>query len=452
MKILLINPKSSSAKILPLGLAYLSSVLIEEGHELDVWDMTIEPNKKIKYDYDVFGITSTTPTIIEAWKMTENIKRQNPNCTVILGGAHPTALPKESLDRRSVDIIIRGEGEETIKEVCKKLEKNKSLKDVRGISFKKEGKVINNPDRPFIEDINEIPFPRWELFDIKKYQPIQPLLTNRKSMNIMTSRGCPFNCNFCFKGIFGRRYRMRSVSNIIEEWRILVEKYKVEEIGIQDDLFNFNKKRVIDFCKNIRKEGLDIFWCTPNGIRADYTDKEILTSMKKAGCYRIAYGVENGNQEYLDKIVGKRVKLEQIKKAVKLARNLGFKIGASFILGNIKETISTMKQTVDFACSIPIDYPLFCIATPYPVTRLYLYVIRNYKLLVNSWDEYSAISGKCYFECENFTKEIVERMFKYAYRKFYLRPSYAFQKIFDIDNWENIINLTQGLFHYIGGA
>jgi radical SAM superfamily enzyme YgiQ (UPF0313 family) len=405
----------------------------------------------LNYDYDVFGITSTTPTIVKAWKLAKNIKKNNPNCSIILGGPHPTALPEESLNHEGVDVIVRGEGEETIKEVCEKLEKRKSLIDVKGISYKDSGKIRHNISRPYIENLDKIPFPRWDLFDVKKYQPIQPLLTNRKSMNIMTSRGCPYNCNFCFKEIFGRKYRMRSVENIVEEWRILVEKYKVEEIGIQDDLFNFDKKRVIDFCKNIRSEGLDVLWCTPNGIRADHADKEVLINMKKAGCYRISYGVENGNQNYLDNVVGKCIKLEQIRVATKLARNLKFKIGASFVLGNIKETISTMKQTIDFACSLPIDYALFSIATPYPVSRMYLYVIKNCKLLVKSWEEYSAVSGKCYFECENLTKDIVENMFKYAYRRFYLRYSHILSKISDINNWENMMNLVEGVIHYIGG-
>lgn len=453
MKILFVVPNVelniSVSQVIPLGLAYLASTLIEDGHEVDILDKRVESNAKMKDDYDLVGITATTPLIVKAWEISKEVKEFNPDCKVLLGGPHPTVLPDESLQQEAVDIVVRGEGEETIKEVCKNIEKNETLKGVKGTSYKENGKIIHNINRPFIEDLDKIPFPKWELFDLKKYQPIQLLLTTKKSLNILTSRGCPYNCNFCYKGIFGYKYRMRSVPNLIEEWRLLVEKFKVEEIGIQDDLFNFNKKRVVEFCKELIKEGLDIPWCTPNGIRADYVDKEILSNMKRAGCYRTAYGVENGNQDYLDNVIKKGIKLQQIMKATRITKRLGLKLSASFILGNVGETISTMKQTINFACSLPIDYALFNIATPYPGTRLYEIVKANGKILVNSWEEYSAVEGKCYFEYGGLKKDIVEKMFRYAYRRFYLRPKNITKNILEINNWSNIKNLIQGISHYI---
>jgi len=452
MKILFVVPnaeiKVAASQVLPLGLAYLASTLIEEGHDVKILDKRIEKNGKIKDNFDLVGITATTPLITKAWEISKEAKEFNPNCQVVLGGPHPTVLPEESLQQDSVDIIVRGEGEDTIKEVCKNIEKNKTLKDVKGISYKENGKIIHNPDRSFIEDLDKISFPKRELFNLKKYQPIQPLLTTRKSLNIITSRGCPYNCNFCYKGIFGCKYRMRSVSNLIEEWRLLVENFKVEEIGIQDDLFNFDKKRVIEFCRELIKEGLDVPWCTPNGIRVNYVDREVLSVMKRAGCYRIAYGIENGNQDMLN-MMGKGITLQQVRDATRIAKTVGLKIAGSFILGNAGENVSTMMQTINFACSLPIDYALFNIATPYPGTRLFELVKTNGKILVKSWEEYSAIEGKCYFEYGNLKKDIVENMFRYAYRRFYLRSNNITKNIIDFKNWSNIKNLAQGLKHFI---
>lgn len=445
MKILLIQPsariKAGNSRVIPLGLAYIASVLMEDGHSVKVVDEQINENRP--KDYDLVGMTATTPLITRAWELAKELKEGNPNCNIVIGGPHVSALPEESLQH--VDVVVRMEGEETIKELCNKLERGETLKAVRGISYKKDGKIRHNPDRKYIDNLDEIPFPAFELFDLKKYQPIQPLLTTNKSLNIMTSRGCPFNCNFCYKGVFGHKYRTRSVDNIVEEWSWIIEKFEIEEIGIQDDMFNIDKKRVIKLCEKLRSERLDTPWSTPNGIRVDLTNREILRAMKSSGCYRIAHGIEHGNQAMLDK-VGKGITLQQVRDAVKKAKELGLVVTGFFILGNIYETKITMRQTINFACSLPIDYAQFMIATPFPGTRLYEEVKNNCRLLVNSWDEYSQFESKCYFECGELKKNIVERMFKIAYRKFYMRPNYIARIL--ASNMTNLPNLINGVLHY----
>jgi radical SAM superfamily enzyme YgiQ (UPF0313 family) len=459
MKITLINPSPEiwiEARTLPLGLAYIAATLEKEGHKVEVIDLTIE--KREPDDPDLVGITATTPLIHEAWEIAKRVKEAG--ALTVLGGPHPSSLPGESLSKPYVDFVVRGEGEITMKELCRTLEakgiseRKKSsehlLKGIKGISYRKEGKIIHNPDRPYLKDLDSLPFPAYHLFPpLKDYTSPQPLLGGRiPAANIITSRGCPYNCNFCYKGTFGNFWRARSPENVIEEWSYLIRELKVKEIGIQDDLFNLDRERCLKICRLIRKERLNVPWSTPNGLRADRVDKELLLEMKRAGCYRVAFGVESGDQGILDRI-GKKIFLEKIKEAFRLTKEVGLKTIAFFMMGNLGETRETMEKTIKFARELKPDYAQFSAATPFPGTALYQEIKEKGKFLIEDWKEYSQFESTSYFEYEAINQELVEEMLKKAYRQFYLRPGYLLRFLLKGQTWRNLPRVFKGGFHFL---
>ncbi|MEW6039940.1 MAG: radical SAM protein, partial [Elusimicrobiota bacterium] len=311
MKILLVNPSASvwqQTKIIPLGLAYIAAVLEKAGHSVQVIDLNHEKSFVLPKTVDLVGITAASSTIEYAWDIAKQVKEKN--ILTVLGGPHVTILPEESLQHKEVDFVVRGEGEETIVELISSLEKNESLTNVRGISFKENNRIVHNQNRPFIENLDKLPFPAYHLFPpIKHYKSAQPFLARRRiSASIMTSRGCPFNCVFCYKGMFGHVWRSRSPENIIDEWKFLVKELKVKEIRIQDDIFNQDIKRAEKICEMIKDNNIIVPWSLPNGIRADKFNVTLISKMKQSGCFQVAFGVESGDQTVLNNI-GKKLDL-----------------------------------------------------------------------------------------------------------------------------------------------
>lgn len=417
MKILLINPKNvtwTGGTTLPLGLGYLASVLEYENHEVKCVDMqvslSVDIEKEVK-NSDVIGISACTPNIKEAWKIAKLAKDK----IVLLGGPHPTAMPEESLSKESVCVVVRGEGEETIREICK----STRFEQISGISYKKNGKIIHNPERPFIKNLDNIPFPARHLFPIEKYRA---KMHRRKNVgNILTTRGCPCDCNFCYKLVFGRDYRVRSAENVIEEWEQMLE-MKIEEINVTDDNFTVDKERVFQICEHIIGKKLNIPWTVSAGLRPDFISKEILEIMKRSGCYRVAFGAESGSQTILDK-TGKRIKLEQIRKAVELAKSVGLEVTLFFMVGNLYENRETIQETIEFAKKLNPDFVQFTIATPYPGTKMRETIKKDGVFLINDWEKYGSYEGRAYFEYKEIKKEIVESMYRKAYWQYYLRPN-----------------------------
>lgn len=435
-KVLLISPKNiawTGAVTLPLNLAYLASSLEQDGHEVKCVDMRLDPGVDIRSEMtnaDVVGISSCTPSIKEAWRLAGLAKREGK--LSILGGPHPTALPNESLQNSRADIIVRSEGEETIREICRDV----NLKKIKGISFRRGSRVVHNQPRPLIKDLNSLPFPARHLFDLKRYH--SALHKKRIVGDILTSRGCPYGCNFCFKAIFGRQYRTRSPSNVVAEWKQMLD-MGIEEIGMLDDNFAVDKKRAIKICEEIKKQKLVVDWSATGGIRVDSVSRDLLKAMKDAGCYRICLGAESGSQDVLDRNC-KGIRLEQIRNAMKLVKEFGFETVLFFIIGNLYEDEKTMQKTIDFAKEMDPDYVQFTVATPYPGTALYDIVKREGRFLVNDWEKYGSYEGKAYFEHGNLKKGVVEKMYIKAYRDFYLRPRRALKYI-----REGRVEVLQGL-------
>jgi anaerobic magnesium-protoporphyrin IX monomethyl ester cyclase len=489
MNILLVCPQSaelvgSHPSFLPLGVAYIAAVLEQDGHRVEVLDLSVaqyddqtfqeivrrgyyqsktlrvSENPKGFKAWDIIGFTVVTPTANQVYRLAGMVKAHS-DALVIAGGPHVTALPEEALNH-GIDIVVRGEGEATIRAVCQTLPAFENLATVQGISYiehgrqgclrSASGKIMHTPARDFIADLDTLPFPARHLFSPLESYKGQPILGAKLPIgNLMTSRGCPFNCNFCYKAIFGRKYRFRSTENILAEWRELIERYDVKEIAISDDLFNAHPARAIALCERIIKEKLVLPWSCPNGLRVDTASEELLHKMKQAGCYRVAFGVESGSQQILDKI-GKHVTLAQIETAFVNARKCGLRTTAFLMLGNPGDTEATMQATIAFTKKLGPDFAQFTIATPYPGTALYELVRKNGKLLVADWDDYDKYDDRVFFELDGLDNEVVLCMQRHAYREFYLQPRYIARKLLTRDTYKYFGRSLKGLLKFVIGG
>jgi anaerobic magnesium-protoporphyrin IX monomethyl ester cyclase len=431
LRVLLIDPKINlpiDVRNSPsLGLAYLAAVSEQRGDQVRVLDMQVEdvqlPQVVSQFPPDVVGITATTVQIESAWRVARELK-QVTKAAVVLGGPHPTVLPAESVERPEVDFVVRGEGESTWRELSDHLEKHESVADVAGITYRQNGEVVHSPDRPVIEDVDSIPFPAFHLFRMEHYSNLQPTLDDidGPSYPLLSSRGCPYRCNYCSQ-ILPRGWRARSPESVISEWRWLVKELGAAEIGVLDDSFNIDRKRALAICDQIIAEKLShVPWIMINGIRANLADEELLGRMREAGCIRTAFGVESGNQRILDEVIHKQLSLDQVRAAFQAAKAVGMETIGFFIIGLPGETEETMEDTIRFACELDPVVANFSMATPFPGTEMYDQVLEQGRLLVHNWDEYAFFENKAQFETDSLPGELVERKWREAYRRFYLRP------------------------------
>jgi len=434
MKILLLSPPTISAiKAVvgttgpPLGLAYLASMVREE-HDVRIVDSlaedyTFEDVKRIikKYDPDVVGITATTSMIPDAYIVARIVKKHNENAKVVIGGPHVTFLPERTFKECPyIDFIVRGEGEKTFKELIDALEKGKDTSKILGLSININGKTKNNPPRPLIKDLDSIPLPSYDLLPMDRYE-----VDGVRFGTIITSRGCPFNCIFCSSSLqFGRRWRGHSASRVLEELRILYDKYKIREIEFLDDLFTLNKRRVMKIARRIVEEGLDISWSASS--RVDMFTEDIAKAMKRAGCHTIYFGIESGSQKILN-FIGKGITLGQSLLAVKKAKKHGLNTMGSFVIGFPEETKEDVRKTIEFSKKVGVDFAQFTIATPYPGTRLWSYALSRKLILTFNWRKYTTLDPV--MKLKNFTSQQIRRMLQMAYLWFYMRPSYLIKDL-----------------------
>jgi anaerobic magnesium-protoporphyrin IX monomethyl ester cyclase len=418
----------------PLSLAYLAATSERRGDEVRVYDGNVErqslPDALREFNPDIVGISANTIQIKSAWRDAALV-RESSSAAVVLGGPHPSVLPDESLAQPGVDFVVRGEGEATWAELCGAIEGRPrsewaaAVEGVAGISHNLLGQVKHNPQRPPIQDLDGLPFPAYHLFKMDRYTNLQPTIDAPRvpSYPILTSRGCPYQCSYCCQ-TGPRLWRARSAESVVAEWRWLVQDLGAKEIGVLDDSFNIDRKRVLAICDLLIKEGLNhVPWIMINGIRANLADEELLTRMRQAGCIRTAFGVESGNQRILDDVIGKKLTLEQVRQAFRAARAAGMETIGFFIIGLPGETEETMEDTIRFACELDPLVANFSMATPFPGTRMYQQVKQGGRILVKDYDDYAFFEGRAAFEMPGLPAELVERKWKEAYRRFYWRPS-----------------------------
>ena len=456
MKVLLIQPnykriyayakkKEITPIFPPLGLAYIAAVLKQ--NKIDVKILEANANdldhKQIEecilnYSPDFVGITSTTSLIEEAHQIALLCPKK---MKVVIGGIHASSMPQETLEKfERFDYLIRGEGEYSFLELLQK----KPLSKIKGLSYKKNKKIIHNAERELNNKLDELPFPARELLPMNKY--FSAGAKQNPSDYILSSRGCPYQCIFCADHlVHGRKFRFRSPENIIKE---VEEIYKrgARDWDFVDDNFTLISDRVEKFCNLMIEKGLNkkMSWRCSNGIRVDRIDLKLLKKMKEAGCYMVSLGIESGNEEILNKMK-KDTNLEKVKKAVEWCKEAGIETRGLFMFGNLGEDEKTMKDTINFAKSLDLDTATFHITIPFPNTDYWKIIKDEGEIYPKNYRDYIAY-GNVIFKHGKLNEKMLIEMQKKAYREFYFRPKIMFGALKDIKNLEKLkIYLNAGM-------
>jgi len=453
MKVLLINPAwikrkqnawNNIASVMPpLGLAWLAAVLEQQGHEAVILDAHAE---RVGFDqlpqrlgelgtFDLVGITATTPLINNALEIARMVKIILPQTRVVLGGVHPTVLPAEVLAEKAVDVVVRGEGENTIVDLAAE----KTLDEIEGISFRIGHDVRHNPDRDLIADLDSLPMPAYHLLPMDKYYPAAGAAKRLPASSMLATRGCPGRCTFCYR-LFGQKLRVRSGTKVAHEIKFLQDRYGIREICFYDDTFTISKKEVRSFCHALSDLNMNLTWSCFS--RVDTVDEDMLTMMKHAGCHQIMYGIESANAAILENI-GKRADLNKAEHAVQITKKVGIDVRGAFMLGNPGETLETMKETLALAVRLNPEVAIFNITTPFPGTQMHAWADENGYLTTRNWDDYDL--SKPVMNLPTVSAGQVQEFYRRVYRRFFLRPRYLAMRVAKLRNITNIIDAARAL-------
>ncbi len=410
MRIAFIGPKwNQLVNSYPsLGLGYLAAVAEQEGHECAIFDMGLRPDTPVEEDMkavidfkpDLVAFTSMTTSYYSVEKAAQIVK-ETLGVPTIIGGPHATSLPEVTLENPYIDFLIYGEGELTWRAFLQALAAGEHRwHKIQGLWFKDEdGTVVNGGNSPMVPNLDDLPFPARHLFDLEAYPLYAP--NGERMITMLSSRGCPYACSFCFKGIVGRTYRQRSPENIVAEIKEVMEKYGTRNFYFIDDLFTIDVRRLEKILDKFIEERLDIRWrCL---ARVDRVNPRLLEKMYKAGCRQIHYGIESGNPEVL-KRTAKHINLDQVRKAVEWTEQVGIASKGYFILGLPGDTEETIMETIEFAASLPLTEAMFSIATPFPGTKLWEELIAKRPEL-----KYNADFTQAYYY-NSYTSEIAPFM------------------------------------------
>lgn len=468
--ILLINPPSSISErygkenieeiggdLIPLGMASLAAYVREKGFGVGVLDCpTLQISNEEVYeiivqkDPAIIGFSTTTYALSRAVELAKKIKSKLPNKLTVIGGSHANVAGIETANQYDIfDIIAYGlDGEYILNKIVRKFSEknhNKSLfmkdftmlNNIKGIIYKKDNITIKNPPESNIENLDDLPLPARDLFPMERYIPLPNQYKKLPLTNMLVIRGCPYFCTFCDQA--GTGARRRSPQKVMEEITQCVEKFGIKEISFWDDTMSYHKKWMTEFLNLLIEANLDLCWSCYAAVNT--VDKDILKLMREAGCWNIFYGYETANDTLAKNILTnkKNRDFEKMKQVAKWTREAGIEVRGSFLIGLPGETPELAKETVRNAIELDPDYAQFTLVCPYPGTQL------AKEIEEGKWGRFVSRNLEEY-QCWNVTwlpfgyKNVQElkNMERYAFRKFYLRPSYIFKRILKLRNFEDL--------------
>lgn len=464
MKILLVRPfnKESLTVVPPLGLGYLATS-VRKDNKVKILDCV--KDKILPEDFakilakekpDLVGLTVFSSDLVVTKEYLESVKKSNGKIITVIGGPHPSAMPKECFDfyQNLLDFAFVGEAELGFPVLIKLLEKRKTplaldLKKIPGLVWKKDSKeIVNKPEYPM--DLDKLGFPSWDLIKPETYPhaPIGGFARRFPVAYILTSRSCPFQCTFCAaKSIHGSTFRRKSLPEVLKEVKYLTHQRGIKEIHILDDNFTLSKEFVKEFCEEKIKERLDFSWNCSNGIRLDRIDEETLRLMKKAGCYSVAVGIESGSDRIL-KHMKKNLNKNYIKKQVELISKVGIEITGLFILGYPAESKNDILQTISFAKSLDLTKAAFSIFRPLPGSEMWTYLINQKKL------DISHLNNLSYYRTEsnymrNVSQEDFSKLQKKAFFDFYFRPKIILTLIRETSSPSHLLAVIRRVIYFM---
>jgi len=460
MKVLLANPALSReeqknpvvsklfSNAMPLGICYLAAILQREGIGVDLVDGAAEKldqsdiiEKVKKENFDVLGITSTSVSFHRAVELARMAKKEfGDSIPVLLGGAHISAVPREAMKEKSFDVGVYGEAEETLPELLKVMDRGGDLSSVLGIYYREGDELKFTGARPMVEDLDTIPFPARNLLDTRLYASLPTDVRRLPKFSILANRGCPFNCIFCDSAVVGKKYRTPSPQYLVDEMEHLAKDFGAREIFFVGSTFTTSRAKTMEFLDELESRNLDLLWTC--STRVDVVDRELLARMKKAGCWAVRFGIESGNQEVLN-FIKKGITLEQVRKAVKIANDVNIHTKGFFMIGHLIDTPETIRDSIDFAKSLPLGDITVQINTPLPNTEQFERVHEFGEMDINDYSKFS------YFQPvyipNGMTEEQLVKLHRQFYREFYWRPKNLWRQFKKILNWNTFVNYIKCL-------
>ncbi len=448
MKVLFVNPsighiiQSSAVKELeqknitglypPLGILLLASVIQKEGsHTVQLLDLhpRSNPEKALgdalrSFKPDIVGISVKTFTLLDALGCLKQIREFDASVRTLIGGRHPTIYPEESIALADVDYIFSGEAEEGIIPLLNALEAGREPAGIPGVWYKKQGVIQKGGMAAAVAELDVLPLPARELLPCEDYFSS---IGGRLMTTMQSSRGCPYKCTYCDL-MEGKKFRYRSPENMLEEVKA-VQKMGIREIFFVDDIFTIRKKRVMEFCDLLLKEGIKIDWKISS--RVDCVDEEMLFKLKEAGCFRIHYGVESGSDTTLTRMK-KGITTQKAKEAIRLTRKAGIESLGYFMIGSPGESRSEIEETIRFACLLDLDFVSFSTTVPYPATELYETALKTGEIKSDYWRDFARNPREDFVPqlCNEYVSdEELFRLTKSAYRRYYFRWNYIYGKL-----------------------
>lgn len=378
---------------------------------------------------DVVGIQAMTFTMIDVLKVAETVKATAPKAIVVVGGPHPTIYPRETVNLSPVDAVVYGEGEIAFKTILERIEG--PLDNIPSVMTKESAKHTGlDISLQYISDLDALKMPSWHLLDLSRYY--SPIARSRSVTTMMSSRGCPCRCTFCDRPQMGKVFRKRSARNVFEEMSYCVRKLGVGEIIFYDDTFTIDQKRVLELCDILEHENLQVQW----DIRAriDTITPEIIWHLKRAGCVRIHYGVESGSPR-IQKVIKKNLNIDQVKDVFLATHKAGIETLGYFMIGLPLETLEDVNMSLDLLVDLKMDFANITVFTPYPGTEIYKQALIDGIYEKDYWQEFARDPSPGFvpkFWNEHFSDKELWKLLKLGYRRFYLRPGYALDRIFRI--------------------
>jgi anaerobic magnesium-protoporphyrin IX monomethyl ester cyclase len=447
--IFLVRPNYNTHLITPiLGIGYLSSYLKSKGFQARIIDgVNLNlPNDKLAElipSGSVVGISILSAYFNEAKELSGILKKKE--CMVIAGGPHATCLPGFTMENGNCDYLVVGEGESVLHQLLESMRKGDKYPEIPGLYHKASGKVTR---ALCIDDLDGIPFPDWEQMDPNKIRkaPHGAVAKHFPVCVITTTRGCPYQCVFCASPvIWGRKIRYRSPENVLDEMEYLIKEFGVKEIHFEDDNLTLKRDHIERICKGILERGIKVTWATPNGIRADKVDKELLALMKKSGCYSVAFGIESANAEVLKK-AKKHESIEDISRAINAAHDLGLITQGFFIFGLPWETRESAEETINFAVRSRLDKAQFLLLDILPGTEVWM---DSKKGVVEETDFDHDSFRECEVSVCDLSPDELKAIQSRAFKKFFFSGK-RILKILSLIKPSQIRYIIQRIFEFTG--
>ena len=384
------------------------------------------------------GITMLTSTANAANRAACIVKEVRPECTVVVGGTHAASVPIECLRNSAIDLVVRGDGEIVFSELLS----GRSLEMVRGISYRRGDRMVQNPPSDTIEDLDILPMPAYHMVPMEKYYPAIGAYRRLPAINMLMTRGCPGKCTFCSSA--ETPLRTRSAKMVVEEIAHLRETYGIREIQFYDDTFTVLKQNCLEFCRLMKQRKLGVSWTA--FVRTDCFNEEMARALKGGGCHQVMFGVESGDDEILRNI-RKPIDKERTNAAVRLAKSVGLEVRATFMVGNPGETVESMQRTRDYALELDPDLALFNITTPYPGTQLFDWAKRNGYLTTEEWGDYELSTS--ILKLPTVSREQVKEAYDEAHRAFYNRSVMYWRRLKRVRNVRHMIDNFHAFFYIV---